>query len=258
MNLEQLLQAIGSARPDYLEASENVLRRKKLHPWVKVTALAACAVLAIGLAGFAMLVLTPAGSSAPGADAEAPTEAAAGIGSTETTADGGSIFLSYAGPVLPLTLAEENEYITAERNIALDFAPYGITEEEHLDCCRNLTVTDEYLITNFAPTEQTVTVRYPYVSSFRDRWERDAVLTVGSAEVESILTAGDYIGGYYSLDPHSPDLADERWNIQAPENWEDLAQLPGLERIIIPQQYVLDGCPLPEGNYTIELSGGGV
>lgn len=44
----------------------------------------------------------------------------------------------------------------------------------------------------------------------------------------------------------------------APENWEDLAQLPGLERIIIPQQYVLDGCPLPEGNYTIELSGGGV
>lgn len=43
----------------------------------------------------------------------------------------------------------------------------------------------------------------------------------------------------------------------APENWEDLAQLPGLERVIIPQQCVLDGCPLPEGNYTIELSGGG-
>lgn len=43
----------------------------------------------------------------------------------------------------------------------------------------------------------------------------------------------------------------------APENWEDLVHLPRLERIIIPQQYVLDGCSLPEGNYTIELSGGG-
>lgn len=43
----------------------------------------------------------------------------------------------------------------------------------------------------------------------------------------------------------------------APENWEDLARLPALERIILPQQCVLDGCPLPEGNYTVELSGGG-
>lgn len=43
----------------------------------------------------------------------------------------------------------------------------------------------------------------------------------------------------------------------APESWEDLAQLPALERIILPQQCVLEGCPLPEGNYTVELSGGG-
>ena len=44
----------------------------------------------------------------------------------------------------------------------------------------------------------------------------------------------------------------------APENWEDLVQLPALERIILPQQCVQAGCSLPEGNYTIELSGGGV
>ena len=43
----------------------------------------------------------------------------------------------------------------------------------------------------------------------------------------------------------------------APESWEDLALLPGLERVILPQQALLDGCTLPEGNYTIELSGGG-
>lgn len=43
----------------------------------------------------------------------------------------------------------------------------------------------------------------------------------------------------------------------APENWEDLNRLPALERIVLPQHCVMDGCSLPEGNYTVELSGGG-
>lgn len=43
-----------------------------------------------------------------------------------------------------------------------------------------------------------------------------------------------------------------------PESWEDLALLPGLERIVVPQSAVQEGCVLPEGDYTVELSGGGV
>ncbi len=42
-----------------------------------------------------------------------------------------------------------------------------------------------------------------------------------------------------------------------PETWDDLAMLPGLERIIIPQDLLLEGGPLPEGDYVIELTGGG-
>lgn len=41
-----------------------------------------------------------------------------------------------------------------------------------------------------------------------------------------------------------------------PENWEDLSLLPSLERIEIPQQALLDGGELPDGGYSIELSGG--
>lgn len=41
-----------------------------------------------------------------------------------------------------------------------------------------------------------------------------------------------------------------------PESWEDLTQLPALERIEIPQQALLEGGELPDGGYSIELSGG--
>ena len=41
-----------------------------------------------------------------------------------------------------------------------------------------------------------------------------------------------------------------------PESWDDLNSLPSLERIEIPQQAIIDGGSLPEGGYTIELSGG--
>ena len=43
---------------------------------------------------------------------------------------------------------------------------------------------------------------------------------------------------------------------ELPESWEELALLPALERIELPQQALLDGGELPEGDYVIELSGG--
>ena len=43
---------------------------------------------------------------------------------------------------------------------------------------------------------------------------------------------------------------------ELPESWEELELLPSLERIELPQQTLLDGAPLPEGDYIIELSGG--
>ena len=42
-----------------------------------------------------------------------------------------------------------------------------------------------------------------------------------------------------------------------PESWDDLALLPSLEEIRIPQEALLGGEPLPEGEYTILLTGGG-
>ena len=43
---------------------------------------------------------------------------------------------------------------------------------------------------------------------------------------------------------------------RAPESWNDLSLLPSLERIELPQQALVEGAALPEGNYIIELRGG--
>ena len=42
-----------------------------------------------------------------------------------------------------------------------------------------------------------------------------------------------------------------------PETWDDLALLPALERIVLPQEALLDGGELPDGDIVIELEGGG-
>ena len=42
-----------------------------------------------------------------------------------------------------------------------------------------------------------------------------------------------------------------------PQSWEELSLLPALERISLPQSALAEGGDLPEGDYVIELRGGG-
>ena len=43
---------------------------------------------------------------------------------------------------------------------------------------------------------------------------------------------------------------------ELPEDWTELSLLPGLEAIEVPQQALLEGQSLPEGDYVIRLEGG--
>lgn len=70
--------------------------------------------------------------------------------------DEGSTFMHYAGPVFPLTTAENANGITAERDITLDFAAYGA--ENYAD---SITVTDTYTLTNMTDADITLIAAYP-------------------------------------------------------------------------------------------------
>ncbi|MEF2795407.1 MAG: hypothetical protein U0N62_08015, partial [Hydrogeniiclostridium sp.] len=72
----------------------------------QIMSAAACLCLAAGL----WLRFLPRMGSSAGAGGAAGEE--------------GAVFQSYAGPVLPLTLSEETETVTAERTVTWDFAPW--------------------------------------------------------------------------------------------------------------------------------------
>ena len=109
--------------------------------WAKWTsAIAACLVLTIGVS----LFFGGMGGNA----------GAGGSGHEE-----GSTFMSYAGPVFPLTLREENAAISAERTVTMDFEPWvpvWISNEEEAASRTNLTEEEkqDVLDTHFGSSLQ--------------------------------------------------------------------------------------------------------
>ena len=203
----RLLEAM-SALPDHLvdqfapEEADRPGKKKHGAPrlgqrrrWVRwAAAAAACLCLAAGLW---LRFLPRMGSSAGGAAGEE-----------------GAVFQSYAGPVLPLTLSEETEAVTAERTLTWDFAPWekvwisneeaadrsGLTGSDRQELLADLSgtwpeggryesstdvqVTDAYTLTNTTNEDQLLTLRYPFTASLRTLEEETPVLTAGETTLD--------------------------------------------------------------------------
>ena len=99
MRANDLLDAIGNAKDEYVHAAKNN-RKRRIPGWVKGLSAAACFVLVVSIGVFALAMM---GGRAGGGG----------------NSSNGLTYMSYDGPVLPLTLSEENGSITAERNIDL-------------------------------------------------------------------------------------------------------------------------------------------
>lgn len=211
----RLLEAM-SALPDHLvdqfAPEEAKQPGKKRHGaprlgqrrrWVRwAAAAAACLCLAAGL----WLRFLPRMGSSAGAGGAAGEE--------------GAVFQSYAGPVLPLTLSEETEAVTAERTVTWDFAPWekvwisneeaadrlGLTGSDRQELLADLSetwpeggryesstdvqVTDAYTLTNTTNEDQHLTLRYPFTASLRTLEEETPVLTAGETTLDTTLTVG--------------------------------------------------------------------
>ncbi len=232
-----LLARMGGIDENYIdEAGEDLPAKKKIH-WLRWAALAACLTLAVG----GLYLLPRLGGNASGSGTNPPEE-------------GPSTFMSYAGPVFPLTLKEENPAVTAERNLTLDFAPWvkewwsnedeansrsDLTEEERQEVLAqydewfpdggyyrsstDILVTDEYTLTNSSDADQTLTVLYPFAGSLSDLEAVRPALTVDGAALETTFCAGRYAGGYMGAvggDLVTP-VEEGGVNLIEPGNWED-------------------------------------
>ena len=145
MKAERLFRAIGLVDEGLIEAAAETPVKKR-PVWRRYAAAAACLMVLCG-AGAAYLIT--GGFRGYGASA-----GGSGINNAGGAADAVT-FMSYAGPVLPLTTAEENPGVTAERRTDWDFTPR--TDPEGYDSQWGATVTDSYVLRN--PTDTDVRKR---------------------------------------------------------------------------------------------------
>ena len=92
------------------------------------------------------------------------------------------------GPIMPLTLAEEKEGITAERELLYDFSAVSKEDKGYVP------IRDSYVMTNTTDKDETVTVYYPYVT---DVWELSTYppqLTVDGEVRDTTILNGAYMG----------------------------------------------------------------
>ena len=223
MKSDELLDAIGEAKDEYVQDVRNA-KVKKIPGWAKWTsAIAACLVLTIGVSLFFGGMGGNAGAGGSGHE-------------------DGSTFMSYAGPVFPLTLREENAAISAERTVTMDFEPWvpawisneeeaasrtNLTEEEKQDVIDTynewypeggryqssgkILVSDTYTLTNSSSEDQTISILYPFASSLNGLNENRPTITINEEAINTELHAGSYAGTFQGA-----------W-----ENWAETHENPG-------------------------------
>lgn len=184
---EKLFLAIGGV-DDRLVAESAEPRKSPGKPvWVRWAAMAAAFVVVAGAGLYAFL---PRLGGNAGGD---------GISGGDMAAPGGVSFMSYAGPVLPLTVLDGPDGLSATREVTWKF----LLEDDarYLDRAE---VTDAAAIRNGGAEELTVTVGYPVVAGLDSDAALLPALTVDGEPLETALlwgAAGDTGGDYPVWEP---------------------------------------------------------
>lgn len=191
------------------EPADKLRRRQHIYRWGTV---AASLILVAIVGGYGMLNGWFGG-------------ARSGQGGVNTAnEDGSSIFMSYAGPLFPLTLATPTEGITAQRQITWDFSPfiggtrtYEINREtkSYAYWQAESLVADCYVLTN--PGDQDIRVQaiYPYAGSIKTG--RPAV-TLDGLPADTTLRPGPYTGTFSPA--WGSSRTDETLNLDQIDSWE--------------------------------------
>jgi len=93
-----------------------------------------------------------------------------------------------AGPIMPLTFADENENILAERELVYDFSAVSQTDKGYVP------VKDSYVLKNTSAAEQTITFFYPYVSDGNELLTRIPELMINQQKETMGIVNGAYMG----------------------------------------------------------------
>lgn len=209
MKEEKLYNAITNVKEVYIEEARTAKLNKQKVYWKKWITIAASFIIVIGIGSiFVLHDLLPFGGNDNG-----------GAGCGGAGHDESSIFMSYEGPVFPLSLGEVSEEIEVARNIIYDFS----VEDENSTHVWGSEVKDSYKLSNNSNVNVEQHGIYPFVGSFDDLQEQLPKITIDGQEVAFKLHAGSYSGGFTGTD--GEDDTNVSLNIKEPRSWEDYKEL---------------------------------
>lgn len=229
MMSERLFRILGLVDDDLIEEANTVPRVKKPRRWLEALTAAACITLICSV-GVSRLVNGGFGGSSDSASSSSASSGSTasggtGINKSESASDseplgvGGTTFMSYAGPVLPLTLLEDAEDLTAERNTTWDFTPQ--TRHNGAPWQWGAAITDSYLLMNASTGEITAMASYPVACSLEELADHVPTITVNGQPQDWALHAGSYAGNF----THAGVENGSTWNLSAPDSWLDYQAL---------------------------------
>ncbi len=198
MNGEELYEKITDIDDKHVMTAESYRRSKVKN--IKVLTAVASLVLIVSIALYSILPLiggmTSDSSLTEGAGEETVTE--------EAETEGATQFMSYSGPIFPLN-SSNSDSVNATRNIEFDFIG---NEYNNINTVQ---VNETYTLTNTSNEDKTVTLTYPFVSSFKDTPEKVPTITIDgeSADISMnfhLNSGGVYGEEYDSFDDYKTEL----------------------------------------------------
>jgi hypothetical protein len=212
MNSESIYDAITNIREDSIdEAREHKLTRQR-KPAARWYALAASLLLVFGTASYVLLNLS----------IDNPIGPASGGGGRQ---EGSTVFMSYAGPVFPLSVLGDSTGITTSRDITFDFSNSWASWQDESDPASyygDIRVTDSYTIVNNTGNDKTVRVLYPFDGNFSEFYRLQPALSVNGNALEAEVLAGPYSGRFTGTGSGDDHLS---INLKQVGTWEDYVAL---------------------------------
>ena len=220
--VQKLYNGITGINADIVEDAQSFLPKKKIEFWMKWGTVAACLCFVVwGVYGVSRLgVIDRMGNT-----------------SGENGGGEGFTYMSYAGPVFPLSVLNGGNALTAERNVDYDFSPYEtFTRSYEVDgevhsyesYASQSIVTDSYVLTNSEQEEQNITLVYPFAASLSDNLDVFPQMTVDGETVQATLHIGPYSGGYEGAYSVGADIT-QTLNLAELDSWEKYRALLGTD-----------------------------
>lgn len=217
--VQTLYNGITGINEDIIEDAQHFLPEKKSRSWMKwSTAAVAAACLCLAVCAFWRVYNV----------ARLGFNDQMGSTSGENRSGEGITYMSYAGPVFPLSTQSGGNTLIAERNVNYNFSPYrtfienyeadGKTYSYERYATQSI-VTDSYVLTNPGQEEQTVTLIYPFAARLSDDLDILPRVTINGETVETILHIGPYSGGFEGSYSVGADMT-ETLNLAELDSWE--------------------------------------